>query len=146
MKLSTYIAEVYTESFWQNGLKAVMSEVSEVMEALWLHDWKNVKYESSQVLLYLLILTHYALKKFFAYELVIDMPDWLPWEEDYHRVVILKRILVLSKAPNQQFDPEWMNKGNNWRKPEKVQYILSQAGLELSAEEAQELIDQVNVD
>lgn len=146
MKLTTYIAEVYTESFWQNGLKAVMSELQEVEEALWLRDWENLWYEVTQVILYLLILSHYALKKFFAYELIVELPDWLPWQEDYNRVVILKQILVLSQAPNQKFDPEWMNKGNNWKKPEKVKYILSQAGLEVSAEEAQGLINQVNVD
>jgi hypothetical protein len=146
MKLSTYIAEVYTISFWKNGGKALCSELNEVMEAIWLRDWQNVKYESSQVLLYLLILSHYALNKFFAYELIMELPSWLPWYEDYDRVVILKQILELSNAPNQKFDPEWMNRGNNWKKPEKVVYILGQAGLELSASQAQELINQVSVD
>lgn len=146
MKLSTYIQEVYTISFWQNGFKAVMSEVGEVIEALWSRDWENVKYESSQVLLYLLILSHYAFQKYMGYELKVNLPNWLPWQEDYHRVVILKRILALSKAPNQHFNPEWMNRGNNWRKPDKVKYILSQAGLDVSASQAQELINQVTVD
>ena len=146
MKLSTYIQEVYTISFWKNGGKALCSEISEVVEALYIRNWENLWYEITQVILYLLILSHYALKKFFAYELIVELPDWLPWKEDYHRVVILKQILKLSKAPIQEFDPEWMNKGNNWRKPDKVVYILGQAGLELSASEAQSLIDQVKVD
>jgi len=143
MKLSTYITEVYTISFWQNGGKALCSEMGEVMEAIWEKDWENVTYEVTQVLLYLLILSHYALAKFFSIELVVDLPDWLPWHEDYDRVVVVKQILELSNAPNQ-FDPEWMNRGNNWRKPEKVQYILSQAGLDVSLVEAQALIDKVS--
>ena len=143
---TTYISEVYTESFWQNGGKALYSEIQEIGEAIWLCDWQNAWYEISQVLLYLLILSHYALQKYMGYELIMEVPDWLPWQEDYHRVVILKQILKLSKAPIQEFDPEWMNKGNNWRKPDKVVYILGQAGLELSASEAQSLIDQVKVD
>ena len=146
MKLTTYIAEVYTVSFWKNGGKALCSEMAEVIEAVWLCDWKNAWYECTQVLLYLLILSHYALKKFFAYELIIELPNWLPWYEDYARVVVLKQILELSNAPNQVFDPEWMNRGNNWKKPEKVVYILSQAGLDVSNSEAQELINQVKVD
>lgn len=146
MKLSTYISEVYTISFWKNGGKALCSELSEVMEALWLRDWDNAWYEVTQVLLYLLILSHYALAKWANIELIVELPNWLPWQEDYHRVVILKQILELSKAPNQKFDPEWMNRGNNWRKPEKVKYILSQAGLDVSASQAQELINQVKVD
>lgn len=146
MKLTTYISEVYTISFWQNGGKALCSEIQEIGEAIWLRDWDNVKYEASQVLLYLLILSHYALDKFFAYELVIELPSWLPWYEDYSRVEILKQILVLSQAPNQVFNPEWMNKGNNWKKPEKIVYILFQAGLTLSLSQAQELINQVKVD
>lgn len=146
MKLSTYIAEVYTESFWKNGGKALCSELAEVIEAIANKDWNNMKYEFSQVILYLLILSHYALDKYLGVELIIELPGWLPWYEDYSRVEILKRILKLSGAPNQVFDPEWMNRGNNWRKPDKVKYILGQAGLEVSAEEAQELINQVKVD
>ena len=146
MKLTTYIQEVYTISFWHNGLKAVMSELMEVVEALWLRDWENLWYETSQVILYLLILSHYALQKYMGYELVVDLPSWLPWQEDYNRIVIWKQILVLSKAPNQKLDPEWFNRGNNWQKPEKVVYVLSQAGLQISVSQAQELINQVTVD
>jgi hypothetical protein len=146
MKLTTYISEVYTESFWQNGGKALCSELNEVCEALWLRDWDNAWYEVTQVLLYLLILSHYALAKWVNIELVVELPNWLPWHEDYARVVVLKQILELSGAPIQTFNPEWMNKGNNWKKPEKVKYILSQAGLDVSASQAQELINQVSVD
>lgn len=143
MKLSTYIAEVYTISFWQNGGKALCSELAEVCEALWKGDWPNVWYETSQVLLYLLILIHYALAKYFHTELVVELPDWLPWYEDYARIQVWKRLLVIANAPNQKLDPEWFNQGNNWRKPPKVVYVLGQAGLIIDESKAEALINQL---
>jgi hypothetical protein len=65
------------------------------------------------------------------------------WKEDYDRIVVWKQILVLAEV-KEKLDPEWFNQGNNWKKPVKVQYVLSQAGKNVSLEEAQALIDLVS--
>lgn len=142
MKLKTYLKECYTDSFRVNGLRATYGEFQEFIEALKLKEWKEAKYELSQVCLYVLILTSYALEKV-GINLNPEVPNWMPWEDDYKRMQVWKRILAISGAPKQLLNLEWFNEGNNWRRPHKVMYVLSQAGLHITEEEAQELINQV---
>lgn len=139
MKLQQYLKECYTASFRVNGVRATVGEIEEFVEAVSHLDFKEALYELSQVVLYLLILSSYALEKV---GILFDplIPNWLPWKEDYIRINKWEEILHLSKAPNQVLDLEWFSQGNNWERPSKVIYVLSQTGLQIDEQEAQRLI------
>jgi hypothetical protein len=140
MRLQQYLKECYTDSFRVNGIRATVGEIGEVIEAIGHLDFQEALYELSQVVLYLLILSSYALEKV-GFDPVV--PNWLPWEEDYIRINKWKEILRLSNAPNQTLDLEWFNQGNNWKRPSKLIYVLSQAGLQIDEQDAQRLIQLV---
>jgi len=138
MKIKQYIEEIYTDSFRSNGIKATCVEIQEFYEAFHTGQWNEAMYELSQVILYILILLFYN-------HLLwnITLPDWLPWEEDYRRLTKWQEILHLVQAPILCIDNEWFNTGNNWKRPKKVVYVLNQAGLSISLEEAQQLINKL---
>jgi hypothetical protein len=133
MYLSKYVSEIYTISFYHNGVKAVIGEIKEVYEAAHMGDWKGMWYEITQVILYIIILLHYS------YKLDILLPKWLPWEEDYKRLRIWKRILK-KVGYTGSINNEWFNRGNNWKRPDKIVYVLSKAGYGITEEMAQKII------
>lgn len=139
MKLKDYVYEIYTEEFQSNGPSALWGEFLEVLEALSKRDLQNFLYELSQVVLYVLILSFYKLPILGE----VNLPSWLPWEDDYRRIVKWNQILKMADAPNQVLDLHWFDQGNNWERPHKVPYVLEKAGKNVSLEEAQELIELV---
>lgn len=142
MKLKQYLHECYTDSFRTNGLKAVYGELLEFIEAIIHFRLKEALYELRQVCLYLLIFTSYVLERV-SIKFNPSIPNWMPWRDDYKRIEVWKKILHISHATNQTLNLEWFNKGNNWRRPSKVVYVLSQAGLYIDEKEAKRLIKLV---
>jgi hypothetical protein len=132
IKLDAYLSECYSSSL---GLKDLLVEVKEVLEAKSITELKE---ELSQVALYLLIFTHQKFPLINPY-----VPNWMPWEEDYHRMQKWKEIFTLVGLDTTELNLEWFNQGNNYRRVSKVQYVLGRAGVFLTEEEAQQVIDKV---
>jgi len=137
MKLRKYRNECYSSSFKNNYLLALETEFLELVEAIQSKDLKEAKYESSQIALYILLGLSFIFPKFDP-----EIPDWMPWEDDYLRMQKWKLILEFLGYEGK-IDLDWFIHGNNWERPSKVIYVCSQAGYPLTEEEAQQLIDKV---
>jgi hypothetical protein len=131
IKMSEYFPECYSGIL---GIKDIVIESKEVIEALSKRNWQEAMCEISQVALYVLIVFWQITKIDFI------VPNCLPWQEDYERFLVWKKILHQVEAP-KEFDIAWFNIGNNWQRPEKVVTILEKAGVHVNKKEAKDLIN-----